>query len=73
MDWLKKRAAEPSTYGGLAALTLGLGQLLKINEAPLIADSIGQAAPSLTSGDYATGGAMIFFGLLGAFLGERKD
>lgn len=72
MDWLTKRAAEPSTYGGLAALTFGVGQIFKINEAPQIAETIGQAAPSLSSGDYATGGAMILFGILGAFMKEKK-
>lgn len=73
MEWLQKRAKEPSTYGGLAALTFGLGQIFKINEAPQIADAIGQAAPAFSTGDYATGGAVVLFGALAAFMKEKGE
>ncbi|WOF73814.1 hypothetical protein QMT40_001450 [Parvibaculaceae bacterium PLY_AMNH_Bact1] len=72
MDWLKKRAAEPSTYAGISAMTFGLGAILKINEAPQIAEAIGQAAPAFTSGDYVTGGVFLASSLAAIFMKERK-
>jgi hypothetical protein len=50
MDYLKKRLREPSSYAGLAALVMGIGQLGKINEAPAIADGIGQVGQAVAGG-----------------------
>ena len=72
MNWLKKRFAEKSTYLGLAATIIGVGTITKAKEAPEIADAITQASDSLASGDYATGGAMLLFGILGVFMKEKK-
>lgn len=72
MDWLKKRAAEPSTYAGLSLLTLGAGQVLKINEAPQVAGAIEQAAPAFATGDYMTGSVFLLSSLAAIFLKEKK-
>jgi len=72
MDWLKKRAAEPSTYAGLSLLTLGAGQVLKINEAPQVAGAIEQAAPALATGDYVTGGVFLLSAFASIFMREKK-
>lgn len=72
MDWLKKRAAEPSTYAGVSALTLGLGALFKINEAPQVAAAVEQAAPALSTGDYITGGVFMLSALASIFMKEKK-
>lgn len=70
MDWLLKRLSEPSTWGGLAAVTIGAGQLAKVNEAPAIADAVGQAGQAFVAGDTIGGAAALVFGLVAAF---RKD
>jgi len=70
-DWLKDRAREPSTYLGTALLISGAGQLAKINEAPAIADAVTNAAPALSSGDWATGLSVILMSVLGIFLKEK--
>ena len=70
-DWLKKRAAEPTSYIGLALLVQGLGALGKINEAPIIADSITAAAEPLARGDYTTAGTAIIGGLLAILMREK--
>ncbi len=72
MEWLKKRASEPSTYAGLSAVTMGLGVLFKVNEAPQVATALEQAAPALSTGDYVTGGSVLLFGLLSAFMKEKR-
>ncbi|AWZ00511.1 MAG: hypothetical protein P1U69_03170 [Parvibaculaceae bacterium] len=71
--WLKQRAKEPTTYAGLSLLTLGAGQVLKINEAPEIAGAIEQAAPALSAGDYVTGGVFLLSALASIFMRERGE
>lgn len=70
-NWLKKRFAEPTTYLGLAMLMQAAGMLGKINEAPVIADSITAAAEPLARGDYATGSAALIGGLLAIVMREK--
>ncbi len=50
MDWFKKRSSEASTYGGLAMMIFGLGQAFKINEAPAIAEAVGNAGAAVAGG-----------------------
>ncbi|MCW5728158.1 hypothetical protein [Parvibaculum sp.] len=71
MDWLKARLKEPTTYLGLSAVIYGGGTLAKVNEAPAIADAVANAAPALSTGDYATGITLLLGGLLGAFMREK--
>ena len=70
-DKIKQRFAEPSTYAGLAAVTVGVGQVAKINEAPQVAELIGQAGQAAVTGDYVTVGGMGLFGLLSIFMREK--
>ena len=70
-NWLKDRAAEPTTYIGLSLIVQALGMLAKVNEAPVIADSIAGAAEPLARGDYATGGAALLGGLLAVLMREK--
>jgi hypothetical protein len=71
MEKLKERLREPSTYAGLSMLTLGIGALGKINEAPAVAGAIEQAAPALSSGDWVTGAGTMLFALASIFLREK--
>jgi hypothetical protein len=68
---LKDRLSEPSTWGGLAAATVGVGQVAKIDEAPQVADVIGQAGQAAVTGDYVTAGAIGLMGLFSIFMKEK--
>lgn len=68
--WFLRRVSEPSTWAGIAAVVSGAGVLGKVNEAPAIADAIGQAGPALASGDYL-GGGMIIAGALAMLLKDK--
>lgn len=68
---IKERFSEPSTYAGLAAATVGIGQVTKINEAPQVADVITQAGKAAVTGDYMTAGAVGLLGLLSIFMKEK--
>lgn len=70
-DKIKDRFREPSTYAGLAAATVGIGQVAKINEAPQVAELIGQAGQAAVAGDYMTAGAVGLLGLLSIFMKEK--
>ena len=70
-DKIKDRLSEPSTRGGLAAATVGVGQVAKINEAPQVADVIGQAGQAFVMGDYVTAGAVGLMGLFSVFMKEK--
>ncbi len=70
-DWFKKRAAEPTSYIGLALLVQAIGTLTKMNEAPAIADAIHSAAEPLARGDYATAGTVAVGGLLAILMREK--
>jgi purine-cytosine permease-like protein len=70
-DKIKQRFREPSTYAGLAALTVGVGQVAKINEAPQVADVIGQAGQAAVAGDWVGAGTMGLLGLLSIFMREK--
>ena len=71
MDWFLKRIREPSTWGGLAAVTIGAGQLAKVNEAPAVAEAVGQAGQAFVNGDTLGGAAALVFGLVAAFTKDR--
>lgn len=70
-DKIKQRLAEPSTYAGLALATVGVGQVAKINEAPQVAELIGQAGQAAVNGDYVTAGGALLFGVLSIFMKEK--
>ncbi len=72
-DWLKNRAREASTYGGLGLVMLGLGDLFKIKEAPAIADGLNQVAGMVakTGGLNLYGVALTALGVLGAIIKEK--
>jgi len=72
-EWLKNRAREASTYGGLGLITLGLGDLFRINEAPAIADGLNQVAGLVaqTGGLNLYGVALTALGVLGTILKEK--
>ncbi len=67
---MSRRWKEPSTYAGLGLIVTGLGQVASINEAPVIADAITQAAPHIATSNW-TGAAMALFGVLAVFLREK--
>jgi len=52
MDWLKERAKERTTWLGLATVLTGVGQLAKVEEAPLIADTVAQVGTVVTGGGW---------------------
>jgi len=49
-DWLKQRVFEGSTWAGLAAMVVGVGQVAKINEAPMVGDALAQIGTAVGSG-----------------------
>lgn len=71
LKWIKKRLAEKSTYIGLATTVMGVGQLIKIDDATAIADAIHSAAEPLSTGDYATGLGVLGMGILGMIMHEK--
>lgn len=70
-NWIKDRSREPTTYLAISQLILGLGGLLKVSEAPAVADSVAQAAGALSAGDYTTGAVLVVSGLLGIVMREK--
>ena len=71
MNYLKKRAKEPSSWAGLGLLVTGIGTLLKANGVPEAGQAIAQTADQLAAGDYMMPITMIISGLLAAVLGEK--
>lgn len=75
INTVKRKFSEPSTYGGLAAITYGVGEVLKINEAAEIAHALegaGQAIAASPDGNgLMIGITSIVFGILGVFFGEK--
>ena len=71
MNWFTKRASEPSSWGGLGLLVAGLGEIFKINEAPVIVQAAGQIAEQVATVGFSWPGlAMAGLGILATFLGD---
>tara|TARA_Y100001001_G_scaffold121981_1_gene120146 strand:+ start:756 stop:977 length:222 start_codon:yes stop_codon:yes gene_type:complete len=66
------RLKEPSSYAGLAAITLGAGQIFKINEAEQVAETLNQAGAAAASGDIVAPVATLILGLAAFFRSEKK-
>lgn len=72
MNYLMKRLREPSTWGGLAALTYGVGEVAKINEAGEVGRVVEQIGGAVAGGaDPVTAGVMLLGGLFSVFMGEK--
>lgn len=72
MNYLAKRLTEGSTWGGLGLITFGLGNLFQINEAPAIAEAVGQGGQVIVeTGNWQTGLLTILFGVVGAFIKDK--
>lgn len=68
MNHILERAKEPSSWGGLGAIILGLGQVLQWNEAQPIADAVSGAADvTLATGDPIIGLAALLAGVVAIF------
>lgn len=70
-NWLKKRAKEPSTWAGLAALAGAVGTIVKDDHVPQIAQQVGQHADAMAAGDWTTPLAIILSGLMAVLMGEK--
>lgn len=68
---MKKILKEPSTWAGLTAVITGVGQIAKINEAPIVADVITQAAPQIISNNW-TAALLILAGGFSTWFNTRK-
>lgn len=66
------RWAEPSTYAGIAALTLALDKIFDINGAPVMAETIATQAHNLANGDWLAAGVGLLTGVLAIFLRESR-
>lgn len=73
MNFFRKRFREASTYGGFAGIVAGLGLLLKVDEAPAIADAVAQGGQAIVTGQTGLGVGAIVAGILGALLADRDD
>lgn len=72
MQYLLNRLIEPSSWGGVGLLVLGLGEVLKFDEAPQIAGAINQAGEVVAqTGDPVTGFGALAMGLLAVLMNER--
>lgn len=71
LEFLKNRAKEPTSYLALGAILSGIGQLVKDDHLPIIANTVVEAAEPLSQGDYTTGGALILTGIFGLFMKEK--
>lgn len=67
----KSRLREPSTYAGLGAILLGLGQIFDINEAPAVAETVTSMAPALITGNWLSA-LVIALGSAAVFMREKK-
>lgn len=72
-NWFKKRAGEPTTYIGFALLIQAIGAFTKMNEAPVIAEAVTQAAEPLAGGDYIGAATIALGGLLGILMKEKGE
>lgn len=67
MSKILERAREPSTWGGIAAVALGLGELLKWREATDVASAITDAGQvAVTSGDPVIAIVALIAGIIAA-------
>lgn len=73
LKWLNKRRKEPTSYIGLAAVIMGLGDLFKVDTAPIMADTVQQVAEPMMAGDTATAASIVLGGLLGVVLKEKGE
>lgn len=68
------RLKEPSSYAGLAALLIGVGQIFQINEVEPLAQTAQQAAEAVAqSGSPAIGLGVLITGVLAFFLPEWRS
>ena len=71
MKWLMDRLREPSTWAGLSSLTLGVGAIAHVNEAPAIASAVQHSASSFTSGNWLGGAVALLGGIASIFVSEK--
>jgi hypothetical protein len=50
MNWLQDRLREGSTWAGLSAVMMGVGQLGKVNEAPAVSDALTNVGTAISQG-----------------------
>lgn len=67
---MKERLKEPSTYVGLSAILIGLGQMFDIDEAPVVAETLTAAIPQIITGNWM-GMLMVLLGGIGVMLREK--
>ena len=67
-----KRLKEPSSYAGLAAIFIGLGQMFDIDEAPVVAQAVEAAAPAFITGNWV-GGLITLLGAGAIIMKEKGD
>lgn len=74
MNWLWKRLREPTTWLGLGAAQLGIGQALKIDEAPAIADALTGVGQAVAGGvDPISAGILGIAGIVAALMKEKGN
>ena len=73
MHFLFKRLREPSSWAGLSATILGVGQLGQINEAPAVAQTVAAAGEVAVTQSPIMGVAALLTGLLAVFSREKGE
>ena len=71
MKWLRNRLSEPSTYGGLPVLIVGLLTMLDVPQAEQVGGVVTTAATDLIAGNPVGAGFALLGGLLAIFLPEK--
>lgn len=72
MDALIKRLSEPSSWAGLGAVAVGVGQLVKADEAPAVADVLAGTGQAIAGGlPWWQAAALAAGGIAAIFLREK--
>ncbi|WP_422020197.1 hypothetical protein [Pyruvatibacter mobilis] len=72
MDKVFERLREPSTYAGLAAVTIGIGQIVDFDEAGQVASIVQGAGERAAVGDWIGAGVAALLGLAAIFKREGR-
>ena len=73
LSWIQRRFSEPSSYGGLAALMYGAGELFKIEEAPAVVGAIGAAGEAAATSGSWLHGLIALAGGVALAVGEKSN
>jgi hypothetical protein len=72
MHEVLERLREPSTYAGLAAITIGVGQVVDFDEAAQVATIVQGAGERAAVGDWIGAGVAVLLGVAAIWKREAR-